>query len=500
MHILFSFLFTFFSFPASGLFCECAYGNNEIHAATEKPLLLLGVGEQRYLYVQGLLKYSLGSSIVRAISLEKRLQSSKVTREAPKNSLLLKAIAPGSTDLWVWKEDGTSEFRTIRVEKKIPNDKNPALEKALSRLNEIEIIYSGKGAILRGEILSIEEAAKISAISGSFPNEIHNETLISEDLLDRGHQLLEKWLIKSNLQESLHIERMGQNLWIRGHLDRPSQANEVSKNLHGIFPLSKLEIDTLPDYAPTVHFKVILLELKKSQFKTLGLEWPTQISSSFHVTEGAAQNSTQIDFVLHQLEGTGNAKILSHPELVVRAPGEAELFAGGEIPIQMQSRYFSNISWKNYGLTLKLKVTHCAGNRVRLDIFTEVSHLDLSHSVEQVPGVQANRMKTQVDAQFGVPLFLSGLLQRGVREEAKGLPFLKNIPVLGHLFGSEDYLNERSELVAILCPSASPPRLSQENITRLLPRGPIPIPRNWIDPTHEEILKNSDEYPWNAFQ
>jgi pilus assembly protein CpaC len=52
---------------------------------------------------------------------------------------------------------------------------------------------------------------------------------------------------------------------------------------------------------------------------------------------------------------------------------------------------------------------------------------------------------------------LSGLLQDKIREEARGLPFLRNIPVLGALFGSEEFLKDRSELVVILLPTTSPP-------------------------------------------
>ncbi len=204
-----------------------------------------------------------------------------------------------------------------------------------------------------------------------------------------------------------------------------------------------------------------------------------------------------MDLTLQHLEGSGHAKVLSNPELVVRAPGEAELFAGGEIPIQMQNRYYANTTWKNYGLTLRLKVTQAIGDRVRLDIFTEVSHLDSTLGQDKLPGIQSNRMKTQVDARFGVPLLLSGLLQEGTRRDARGLPFLRKIPVLGSLFGSEDYLNERSELVAILYPHSSPPPTALPR-SQLNPRGTPPFPRHWMDPGEERVLRESRDYPWNA--
>jgi pilus assembly protein CpaC len=138
---------------------------------------------------------------------------------------------------------------------------------------------------------------------------------------------------------------------------------------------------------------------------------------------------------------------------------------------------------------------------------TEVSHLDPKISSDPIPGVQSNRMKTQVDARFGSPLLLSGLLQEGTREQARGLPFLRQIPILGLLFGSEDYLNERSELVAVLLPSSEPPSAPMQKFASRSdanippqPTGPVPLPRDWVSPERERELRASGDFPWNALQ
>jgi pilus assembly protein CpaC len=404
-------------------------------------------------------------------------------------------------DLWVWKRDGTTEHRTIRVEKWVSENRDVPLERALGKLEEIEVIPSGKGTVLRGEVHSVAEGIRIAGLVHSYPKDIIDQTQVAAELLNESQKQLEQWLKKSKYTNQLRIERIAETLWVRGNLERPTEVAVAERQLKAIFPLIQTEIESLPDHSPTIYFRVFLLELKRKQFHSVGLSWPASLEGAFHVTTGAVQDLLQIDLTLQQLEGSGNAKILSNPELVVRAPGEAELFAGGEIPIQMSSRYVSNVQWKNYGLTLKLKVTHTAGDRVRLDIFTEVSHLDPALSQDKVPGIQANRMKTQVDARFGVPLLLSGLLQQGIREEAKGLPFLRNIPVLGMLFGSEDYLSERSELVAILYPYSAPPPVSMAQKARFAsPRGPAPPPREWLSPQDEKNLREAKDYPWNALE
>ena len=411
---------------------------------------------------------------------------------------MLKGVSSGTADLLIWKTDGSSEKLSIQVIKLNKDELQQPLLKAISRLSESEILFTGKGVILRGEISSAREAALIDGIKETFPDLVHDETIISESTLQQGYKNLQAWLLSSQYTRSLRVERVGNQLWLRGSASSQKEKDALTRKAKALFSATQTEISTLPDSAPTVYFRVYLLELKRTHFQSFGMSWPDIIPDAFQVTTGAIQNMLQFNLALKNLEGTGHGRVLSKPELVVRAPGEAELFAGGELPIQVQNRYYSDVTWKNYGLTLKLKVTHVTGEKIRLDIFTEVSHLDSSISHDRIPGFQSNRMKTQVDAQFGVPLFLSGLLQQGMREEVKGLPLLQYIPILGSLFGSSDYLNEQSELVAVLYPHSSPPPVKLDQRFRTLPTGRIPPPRNWISPSQERALKNSKEYPWNV--
>jgi pilus assembly protein CpaC len=464
------------------LLCTIALAQSE----TESPPVYLGVGEQRLLNLPGLKKFSIGNPII------------KTTNAPGQDRLLIKGIQSGVTDLWVWKSSDQTEHRSVVVEK--VHETNSLL-KALSQLQDVEIIYAGGSIILRGEVNNIKESAKIEAAALGFPKQIINETLLSENLLNSGAQDLEKWLANSPHKNSLRLERIGKSLWIRGGIANPKEKSKIEAEIHHIFPATEIEINSFPDHAPTIHFKVYLLELKKNQFSAFGIKWPDFQEGAFRVTTSSISDLLQLNLTLNELEGDGDARILSTPELVVRAPGEAELFAGGEIPVKMQRLHFENVLWKSYGLKLKLKVTHIAGSSVRLDIEAEVSHLDQTIGVDKIPGIQSSRMKTQVDANMGMPLLLTGLLQSGTREQARGLPFLRSIPLLGLLFGSEDYLNERSELVAILLPSSQPPAAPMQRIhPHGFPQGPVPPPRDWLSLKKIQALQSSAQYPWNVFE
>ncbi len=418
-------------------------------AVQTRPPLELTQGEQRIIRVKGLVKYSLGTpGLVRAT----------VPPNRDHEAILIKGLKPGSTDLWVWKSDGESEVRTLLVRPPPRLGQAPDWQRALARLEEVEVYLTANTAVLQGTVQTVQEARRIARAKMAFPSQVSDQTEMDPDLATRLEEELSRWLSKSRYAEKLRLESVAGRHRITGHLELAQHRAAVEKAVRSIYPLVDLQLDTLPDDSPTLYFKVQLLEIKKSRLQSLGVSWPESVSTSFVTSLSGIQSLLQLDLALHAMELEGSLRVLSRPEIAVRTPGEAELFAGGELPMRVRGPHNSEmIQWKKFGLTLQLKTSARAGPRVRLEITTEVSHLDESIAIGEVPGLSTNRMKTQVDAEIERPLMLSGLLQEGVRSQAKGLPALRKIPILGALFGSEDFMNNRTELVAILIPYDHPP-------------------------------------------
>lgn len=468
------------------LLCSASFAQTH---SIEAPPLTLFVGEQRRLFVPQLVKYSPSGSSIRAKSLG--------------DHLLIKAVREGNSDLLIWNQDGESIHRTVHVEKNsITSAEKQELMRDLSQLTEAEVICVSGSVVLRGELHSFEEVAKVHALKIGNPKLIQDETRYTHSLIEKAVVKLTSLLKSDARLTAIRVESGDDFVRVQGGVGPHVDAERVRNRVLSVFAGTEVYIESLPDSSPTVHFKVFLLEIKKSMFGSFGLSWPGRMDGAFTVSPWGIKQNLSLDAAIEAMEGEGNARVLSKPELVVRAPGEAELFAGGEVPIKTHTEHTQNVTWKTYGLLLKLKVTHSTPSLARLEIATEVSHLDNANSIENLPGVQANRMKTQVDATYGRPLFLSGLLQEDMRSQAKGLPLLRRIPILGSLFGSEDYLNERSELVAILLPenTPAPPPMHRVETSRYYPKGNVPFPRNWLSAQEELELKSSENYPWNALE
>ena len=94
--------------------------------------------------------------------------------------------------------------------------------------------------------------------------------------------------------------------------------------------------------------------------------------------------------------------------------------------------------------------------RISLHVATEVSELNTQNSVTvsgiTVPGLTVRRAETMAEIPSGGTLVMAGMIEDETKQSISGLPGLMEVPILGTLFKSRDYLNNRTELVVLVTP------------------------------------------------
>jgi Flp pilus assembly secretin CpaC len=128
-----------------------------------------------------------------------------------------------------------------------------------------------------------------------------------------------------------------------------------------------------------------------------------------------------------------------------------------QIGISWPSSVHAQITWKQYGVVLKIKPKADFSGRMSIGLETEVSSIDRSNMVDGIPGLFTNRIETHFDLTTSRTIVLSGLIKKEWGDAMQGLPGLSNIPVLGALFGSRDFQEQRSELVVFVTPEVARP-------------------------------------------
>jgi len=164
-----------------------------------------------------------------------------------------------------------------------------------------------------------------------------------------------------------------------------------------------------------------------------------------------------LDVFLDALEQKGVVTTLAEPNLIALSGDTASFLAGGEFPIPVQQDEDSvTIEFKPFGVSLSFTPTVIGDDLVNLELFTEVSDIDPTTSVQVdqllIPGLTTRRARTTVELRNGQGFAIAGLLRDDFEDQVRAYPMLGDIPVLGQLFRSNGYRLNQSELVVVVTP------------------------------------------------
>jgi pilus assembly protein CpaC len=215
-------------------------------------------------------------------------------------------------------------------------------------------------------------------------------------------------------------------------------------------------------------------------------------SNTFPVTsvlQGAALanvGSLGLAVFFDALEQKGLSKTLAEPNLIAMSGDTASFLAGGEFPIEVAQSGAGatgdaaiTVEFKEFGVSLAFTPTVLDDGLINLVVNPEVSTLDFGRVARNgVPGLQVRRASTTVELRDGQSFAIAGLLQDDFDDNISQVPLLGDIPVLGALFRSSDFLHQETELVIIV-----EPRLVQP-----VPAGSLATPAdNFIPPSEADI-------------
>lgn len=169
-----------------------------------------------------------------------------------------------------------------------------------------------------------------------------------------------------------------------------------------------------------------------------------------------------INATLRALERNAALRTLAEPNLTALSGQEAEFLAGGEFPVPTAVDDGKiTYSFKEFGVKLKFTPTVKSNGIIGLVVDTSVSEptTEGGFSVDGVT-IQATKnrqAKTTVELAAGETLAIGGLMQDSVRQQINKLPGLGDIPILGALFRSRDFIHSKTELVILVTPYLAQP-------------------------------------------
>ncbi|HKE94590.1 MAG TPA: type IV pilus secretin PilQ, partial [Povalibacter sp.] len=163
-----------------------------------------------------------------------------------------------------------------------------------------------------------------------------------------------------------------------------------------------------------------------------------------------------VDLELSAAQAEGRGEIVSQPTLVTANQREASIEQGVEIPYQESSSSGATTTqFKKAVLSLKVTPQITPDNRVILDLVVakdSVGQVVPSATGGFVPSIDTREITTQVLVNDGQTVVLGGILETERRDAQQKVPWLGDIPGVGHLFKSTNKVDNKDELLIFVTP------------------------------------------------
>lgn len=382
--------------------------------------------------------------------------------ESAGGSLRIRGAREGRTLLKV----GSRSY-SIQVLHPSQTDSFEDLQRELKSMVGLSARVDEGDILVQGNLYRMKDWIRVAELARSRNFSYQMRAEMTEDLKSEAQKYFEEALSQAKLppqslifQPSLEVRVNTSSLEFKKYLQllRP-------------FGIQVLKDDSSLEIAPTVKIQITVAEIKHNLSRQYGITWPSSYSA--RVISRGKTEFDPLPFNLKALEDSGNGKILASPNIICRSGKEAEFLAGGEFPIKLVNFKSQEIVWKRYGILLKVKPKADATGRISLSIETEITTLDKATSVDNIPGLLTNRVSSHFDLTRPQTIALSGLLKSEDGESSSGLPLLSRLPVLGALFSSKDFRENRSELVIFVRPVILKEGENNSDVSHLTEKGNI---------------------------
>ena len=289
----------------------------------------------------------------------------------------------------------------------------------------------------------------------------------------------------------IQIDGLGEGVVLTGTAANPidaQQAGDLAARLTG--GADKVVNSIVVRGRDQVMLKVAVAEVARSIIKQLGIDLSANLTYGTAVVNfnnatpftvnnaalvpGNALTTTfggapTVQATLRAMESAGVVRTLAEPNLTAISGESATFISGGEFPIPTGvtcqtttagaiGQCVQTVSFKKFGISLNFTPVVLTEGRISLRVMTEVSEISNENSLNggsggtTIPSIKTRRAETTLEIPSGGSMAMAGLIQDQTKQAINGLPGLSQLPVLGTLFRSRDYINNQTELMVLVTP------------------------------------------------
>jgi pilus assembly protein CpaC len=288
----------------------------------------------------------------------------------------------------------------------------------------------------------------------------------------------------------IQIDGLGDGVILTGSVSSPIEAQQAADLAARLVGGADKVVNSIAVRGrDQVMLKVTVAEVARSIIKQLGIDLNASMnygttvvnfnnSNPFtaygralvagNIAQAAFGATPSVQATIRAMESAGVVRTLAEPNLTAISGESATFIAGGEFPVPagyscdpVTHVCNTQISFKKFGISLNFTPVVLTEGRISLRVMTEVSELSNDNAITltqgagnslTVPSIKTRRAETTLEIPSGGAMAMAGLIQEQTKQAINGLPGLAQLPVLGSLFRSRDYVNSQTELMVLVTP------------------------------------------------
>ena len=285
---------------------------------------------------------------------------------------------------------------------------------------------------------------------------------------------------------NIQVEGLGDGVVLVGHVANPLDSQIAFDIATRLVDDSKKVLNNITIHArEQVMLKVTVAEMQRDIIKQLGIDLKGSVGGGAAVVNFNTSNPfsafnqplsdtsfvgtfNKVTVTLRAMERAGVIRTLAEPTLTAISGEAASFLVGGEFPVPggyscdpKTGICTTSIQFKKFGVGLNFTPVVLADGRISLKLMSEVSELSAENALTisqgsagsaTIPSLRVRRTDTTLEIPSGGSLALAGLIQEQTKHQINGVPGLLQLPILGTLFRSRDYINHQTELAIIVTP------------------------------------------------
>ena len=291
----------------------------------------------------------------------------------------------------------------------------------------------------------------------------------------------------------VQAEGIGAGVMLTGSVSSPieaQQAGDVAARLVG--GADKVVNSIVVRSRDQVMLKVSVAEVRRDIVKQLGVDLSASMNFgtavvNFNNTNPFTANNgplvpnnglaagaltkglPSVTATMRAMENAGVVRTLAEPNLTAISGESATFISGGEFPIPTGvtcqttvqgaiGNCIQTVTFKKFGISLNFTPVVLSEGRISLHVMTEVSEVSAENALTggaggtTIPSIKTRRAETTLEIPSGGSMAMAGLIQEQTKQAVSGLPGLDQVPVLGALFRSQDFINHETELMVLVTP------------------------------------------------